>query len=93
MAVGLTLEESNKVTIIFVKDGVYLIGNVAPERIQSGIVKKHLDALRMLGHRLVAERESMEERGIKEPSLRVDVLSRAEVIKLLSEANRVIPWQ
>lgn len=93
MAVGLTLEESNKVTVIFVKDGVYLIGSVAPERIQSGIVKKHLDALRLLGHRLVAERESMEERGIKEPSIKIDVLNRAGVIKILSEADRVIPWQ
>ena len=93
MAVGLTLEEDNKVTVIFVKDGVYLISSVAPERIKSGAVKKHIEALRLLGHRLVAERESMEERGIKEPSVKIDVLDRAEVIQILSEADRVIPWQ
>ena len=93
MAVGLTLEEDNRVTVIFVKDGVYLIGNVTPEKIQSGTIKKHLEALRLLGHRLVVERESMEERGVKEPSVKADVLSRAEVVKILSEANRVIPWQ
>ncbi|MFN3466384.1 MAG: DsrE family protein, partial [Candidatus Brocadiales bacterium] len=88
-----TLEEDNKITVIFVKDGVYLVNNVAPEKIQSGVIKKHLEALRLLGHRLVAERESMEERGIKEPSVKIDVLSHAEVIKILSEADRVIPWQ
>jgi sulfur relay (sulfurtransferase) DsrF/TusC family protein len=93
MAVGLTLEEDNRVTVVFVRDGVFLIGNVSPERIQSGIVKKHLDALRLLGHRLVAERESMEERGIKEPAIKIDVLDRNEVVKILSEADRVIPWQ
>ena len=93
MAVGLTLEEDNKVTVIFAKDGVYLINNVAPEKIQSGIIKKHLEALRLLGHRLVAERESMEERGVKEPSVKIDILNRTEVIKILSEADRVIPWQ
>ncbi|MBI5124735.1 MAG: DsrE family protein, partial [Planctomycetes bacterium] len=54
---------------------------------------KHLEALRLLGHRLVVERESMEERGIEGPSVKADVLSSAEVVKILSEANRVIPWQ
>ncbi len=93
MAVGLTIEEDNKVTVIFVKDGVYLIGNTIPEKIQTGVVKKHLDALRLLGHRLVAERESLEERGIREPSIKVDILARADITKILSEANRVIPWQ
>lgn len=96
MAVGLTLEEDNKVTVVFVKDGVFLLGGVDPERIQSGTVKKHLETLRLLGHRLVAERESMEERGINPPeasAVKVDILSRHEVIKILSEANRVIPWQ
>jgi sulfur relay (sulfurtransferase) DsrF/TusC family protein len=93
MAVGLTLEEGNRVTVIFLRDGVCLLGNVVPERIQSGIVKKHLEALRLLGHRLVAERESLEERGIKGTPIKVDVLDRADVIQILSEADRVIPWQ
>ncbi len=93
MSVGLTLEEYNKVTVIFVRDGAYLVGDIIPEKIQSGIVKKHLETLRQLSHRLIAEKESMEERGIKGPSMKMEVMSRAEIIKILSEADRVIPWQ
>jgi sulfur relay (sulfurtransferase) DsrF/TusC family protein len=93
MSVGLTLEEGNKVTVIFLGDGVYLLSNINPELIQSGTIYKHLDALRLLGHRVVAEKESLEEKGIEKPAVEAEVVSRSEVIKMIANADSVIPWQ
>lgn len=92
MSVGLTLEEENRVTVAFLGDGVYLLQDTKPELIGSGVIRKHLDALKFLGHKVVAERESLEERGISQPGLKAEVVSRAEVLKLLSRADAVIPW-
>ncbi len=93
MSVGLTLEDDNKVTVIFVDDGVHMLRRTNPELIQSGIIHKHLDTLRLLGHRVVAEKESLEERGIEELGTEVDIIPRARVLEMLSKADRVIPWQ
>lgn len=93
MSVGLTLEEGNRVTVIFLRDGVYLLSHINPELIQSGIVYKHLEALRLLGHRVVAEKESLDERGIEKPEVEAEVVPRSEVIKMIANADAVIPWQ
>ncbi|MFQ5956958.1 MAG: DsrE family protein [Candidatus Brocadiales bacterium] len=93
MSVGLTLEDDNKVTLLFIGDGVHLLRKTTPELIQSGIVYKHLDALRLLGHRVVAEKESLEKRGINELGAEVDIIPKTQAIEMLSNADRVIPWQ
>ncbi len=93
MSVGLTLEEDNKVTVLFTGDGVCLLRRTDPGLIESGIIYKHLDALRLLGHRVVAEEESLDERGISELGANPDILPRERVIEMLANADRVIPWQ
>ncbi|MEK7369252.1 MAG: DsrE family protein, partial [Planctomycetota bacterium] len=93
MSVGLTLEDDNKITVLFIDDGVHLLRKTNPGLIQSGIIFKHLDALRLLGHRVVADKESLEKRGIKELGAKADILPRDKVIEMLTSADRVIPWQ
>lgn len=93
MSVGLTLEDDNKITVLFIDDGVHLLRKTNPGLIQSGIIYKHLDALRLLGHRVVADKESLEKRGIKELGAKADILPRDKVIEMLTSADRVIPWQ
>ncbi len=93
MSVGLTLEEDNRVEVLFMGDGVYLLRKTTPELIQSGIIYKHLDALRLLGHRVVADKESLEERGIGELGTEAEILTRDRIIEMLTSADRVIPWQ
>ncbi len=93
MSVGLTLEEANKVTVLFIEDGVYLLRRTNPELIGSGIINKHLDALRSLGHRVVADEESLDKRGISELGTEADILPRGRIVEMLTDADRVIPWQ
>ncbi len=98
MSVGLTLEEDNKVTVLLIDDGVYLLRKTDPELIASGVIRKHMDALTLLGHRVVAERESLEKRGIsdgidEQVAEKTDILPRDKIIEMLTNADRVIPWQ
>ncbi|MFQ5862870.1 MAG: DsrE family protein [Candidatus Brocadiales bacterium] len=95
MSVGLTLEDDNKVTALFINDGVHLLRKTNPELVQSGIIYKHLDTLRLLGHRVVADKESLEERGccIDELGTEVDILPRQQIVGTITDADRVIPWQ
>ncbi|MGR3295100.1 MAG: DsrE family protein [Candidatus Bathyanammoxibius sp.] len=100
MSVGLTLEEDNKVTVLLIDDGVYLLRKTDPELIGSGVIRKHMDALILLGHRIVAEKESLEKRGISDGidkdekvAAKTDILPRDKIIEMLTSADRVIPWQ
>jgi len=62
MCVGLTLEE-NKITVVFLGDGVYLMLENKPELISSGIIHKHIETLQLLKHRLIVEKEVFEKLG------------------------------
>ncbi len=91
MSVGLTLED-NKITIIFLEDGVYLLGETNPNVISSGEIHKHIDTLRLLKHTLVAEQESLDSRNIEKLKYNIKVLTRAEISYTISKADVVIPW-
>ena len=100
MSVGLTLED-NKITIIFLEDGVYLLGETNPNVISSGEIHKHIDTLLLLKHTLIAEKESLDsrnlvpvriEQGIEKLKYNVKVLTRAEISDTISKADVVIPW-
>lgn len=91
MSVGLTLED-NKITVIFLEDGVYLLRETNPNVISSGEIHKHIDTLRLLKHTLVAEKESLDSRDIEKLKYNVKVLTRAEISDTISKADVVIPW-
>jgi sulfur relay (sulfurtransferase) DsrF/TusC family protein len=98
MSVGLTTADDNKVTVLLIDDGVYLLRKTDPELIGSGIIRKHMDALKLLGHRIVAEKESLEKRGIsdgidRQVAKNTDILPRDKIIEMLTSADRVISWQ
>ena len=62
------------------------------------VIRKHMDALKLLGHRIVAEKESLEKRGISDGidekvAEKTDILPRDKIIEMLTNADRVIPWQ
>lgn len=100
MTVGLTLED-NKITVVFLEDGVYLLGETNPNVISSGEIHKHIDTLRLLKHTLVAENESLDsrnlvpeciEQGIEKLKYNVKILTHAEISDTISKADVVIPW-
>ena len=92
MSVGLTLEEDNKITVLFIEDGVYLLGETNPNAISSGEIHKPLDTLRLLKHTLVADKESLGSRNIVQLKYNVEILTRKEVSDTISKADVVIPW-
>ncbi|MBI4316894.1 MAG: DsrE family protein [Chloroflexi bacterium] len=93
MSVGLTLAD-NAVQVVFIEDGVYALLPTAPELIGSGTLEKHIQTLLMLKHRLVAEKESLETRGLSPDRLKhkVEILPRDEIAGLLAHSAVVISY-
>jgi sulfur relay (sulfurtransferase) DsrF/TusC family protein len=91
MSVGQTLAD-NQVRLIFAADAVYILSDVQPDLIEGGEVRRPLETLRMLGHSLLAERESLEERGIERVPEGIRPVSRAEVAEALLHSDVVIVW-
>lgn len=91
VAVGQTLAP-NHVTVVFIDDGVFILAPLAPKAIRGPEVAKHLGALAMLGHRLVADADSLERRGLRGLPEGVERLPRRAVLDLLTAADALIPY-
>ena len=91
MSVGLTLRE-DKVTVIFMDDGVYTATRTKPEIINVTPPVREFGALTMLKCRLLADKPSLEKRGIKELIENINIVEREEIIRTISESDIVIPF-
>jgi sulfur relay (sulfurtransferase) DsrF/TusC family protein len=89
MTVGLTLGE-NAITVIFRDDGVYTLLPTQPGLIGSLEIDKHLETLQLLQVRLIAERESVNERNLSHLKWKVEHLTQREVAQLLAESDAMI---
>jgi sulfur relay protein TusC/DsrF len=89
MTVGLTLGD-NAIAVIFRDDGVYTLLPTQPTLIGSLEIDKHLETLRLLNVRLVAERESLSERHLSQLKWEVERLARHEVAQLLADSDAII---
>lgn len=91
MSVGLTLRE-DKVTVIFMDDGVYSATRIKPELINFAPLDKEFGALSMLKCAMLADKPSMEKRGIKELLPKVKLTEREEIVRTITESDIVIPF-
>ena len=91
MSLGLTLA-NNKVTVVFVEDGVYMLASSASESMGYPDLKKHLSTLQDFHCKLAAEKESLEMRGIKAGKINAEIKSREEIDQLLEESDQVIAF-
>ena len=91
MSVGLTLRE-DKVTVIFIDDGVYSATRTKPEIINIPPPVRELEALTMLKCRMLADKPSLEKRGIKELIENIQILEREEIVRTISESDIIIPF-
>ena len=66
MSLGLTLA-NNAVSVIFTSDAVYNLLPAFPENIKSPAFGRHIEMLNTLKCKLIAEKESMEERDVNCP--------------------------
>ena len=91
MGVGLTLC-NDAVQVLFVDDGVYAFSLTEPDKVAMPEYARHIETLKQLGHRICAERESLSERGIDQPSFDPEIVSRSEVPGLLLDCDGVIRY-
>lgn len=92
VAVGYTLAP-HRVTALLLEYGVFAgAATLKPERVGRPEVAKHIEALRALGHRVVAHRPSHEALGGFPLHPAVELLDRKEVLKLLEESDVVVPY-
>ncbi len=91
MSVGLTLRE-DKVTVIFMDDGVYTATHIKPEMINFTPLDKEFGALSMLKCSLFADKPSMQKRGINKLIAHVKPAEREEVVNTITESDIVIPF-
>lgn len=91
MSVGLTLRE-DKVTVIFMDDGVYTATRTKPEIINVPPPVREFGALTMLKCRMIADKPSLEKRGIQELIENINILEREEIVRTISESDIVIPF-
>src|SRR3972149_10458822 len=83
MSVGLTLRE-DRVTVIFMDDGVYTATRTQPELINFPPPIKEFGALTMLKCKLLADRPSIEKRGIPELLENITPVEREEIVRALN---------
>ena len=91
MSVGLTLRE-DKVTVIFMDDGVYTAAQTKPERIHLSPLDREFGALAMLKCSLLADKPSMDKRGVKELIENVKTADRVEIVRTMNESDIIIPF-
>ena len=63
-----------------------------PSVVRAPEIKKHLDALLMLGHRVVVEKEAAEARGLDDLASGIELTPRTECFAWLTEADAVIAY-
>ena len=91
MSVGLTLRE-DKVTVIFLDDGVYTATRTKPEIINVPPPEREFGALIMLKCNMLADKPSMEKRGIQDILENVKCVEREEIIRTINGSDIVIPF-
>ncbi|MBU4076076.1 MAG: DsrE family protein [Euryarchaeota archaeon] len=91
MSVGLTLC-GDKVTVVFMDDGVYSTAPAKPELIGPSSTKKDFEVFAMLKCTLLADKPSLEKRAIKNPVPNVKIAERDEIVRMITESDIVIPF-
>ncbi len=91
MSVGLTLRE-DKVMVIFMDDGVYSATRMKPEMINLKPLTKEFEALSMLKCPMLADKLSMQKRGISTLVANVRAIEWDEIVKTITESDIVIPF-
>ncbi len=91
MSVGLTLRD-DKVTVIFIDDGVYSAAPSKPELINFAPLDKEFGALSLLKCAMLADRASMQKRKIHSLHENIKPTEREEIVRTITESDIVIPF-
>ncbi len=90
VAVGMTLADGNRVTVVFLGPGVLALAPQKPESVEAPGLREHIETLRELGVRLVAEREACARHGVVAPG--AETSDRDGIAILLADAEVLQSW-
>ncbi len=90
MAVGLTLEDGNKVTALLIDDGVYTGLGIDHEKLGAKEIDKHLKMLGMLSVDIFAHSGCCDKRNITLGDFGIIGASDEDVAKLVEQADVTI---
>lgn len=89
MAVGLSLEDGNRLRVVLVDDGVYV--GLGHNREKTGLdIEKGLSTLEMLKKEILAVKPSLESRGVTLSKFGIRAIEQEEFSKILMEPGVVI---
>jgi sulfur relay (sulfurtransferase) DsrF/TusC family protein len=91
MSVGLTLRE-DKVSVIFIDDGIYSATPAKPESIHLASLEREFGALNMLKCTLLGDKLSMDKKGITELIDNIKTADREEIVRTMNESDIIIPF-
>jgi sulfur relay (sulfurtransferase) DsrF/TusC family protein len=89
--VGLSMGDA-PLTMVFVEDGVYTLSAKGKPMLEGFDWNKHLEMLKELEFELVVDKESADERGVKEFNWEPSLKSRDEIAAILKDARAVITY-
>jgi len=91
-AVGLTIEEENKIQVLFIDDGVWTAVSLDCKAAKNQELDKHVETLEMMEVELIAEEEALAERGIKVSRKGIVTKPREVINQVILEADVVMAF-
>jgi sulfur relay (sulfurtransferase) DsrF/TusC family protein len=91
-AVGLTLEEENKIQVLFIDDGVWISASLDSKKALEYELNKHVETLEMMEVELIAEQEALTKRGLKVSREAIKIKPRQIINQIIKEADVVMPF-
>lgn len=93
MAVGQTMAD-NEVTVLLLDAGVWASVPLRPAVVKGGELKKHIDTLVLLKHRVWVEEESLQRYGISREQVLpgIEVVPRRQIEEELALSKAVIKF-
>lgn len=91
-AVGLTIEEENKVVVLFMGDGVWIAVSLDSIAAQKLALHKHVETLQMMDVEMMAEEEALVSRGLELTCQEIKAKPRQAINQAIQSADVVIPF-
>ncbi|MEK7813293.1 MAG: DsrE family protein, partial [Candidatus Desantisbacteria bacterium] len=91
-AVGLTIEEENRVQVLFMGDGVWTAASLDCPAAQKHDLPKHVETLKMMEVELIVEEEALVSRGLKVSQEEITTKPRQVINEAIKSANVVMAF-
>lgn len=91
-AVGLTIEEENRVCVLFMGDGVWTAASLDCPAAQRRELHKHVETLNMMEVELIAEEEALVSRQLKISREEITTQPRQAINQVIKSSDVVIAF-